>query len=263
MASTWWATSAATRSCASAVEAPRWGVTMTLAWRSRGESAAGGSSPKTSSAAAAAVSRQDGVQGAEVALLKHLIEGGDADAEHLKTVRPDAGVVGDDVHLQGAGAPRHLGADAAEAEEPQRLAAQLDAEEARAVPAAFAQGGVRLGYVAGEAEHEGDRVLGGGDGVRLRRVDAGHAATGRRVDVDVVDADAGAADDLEVAPGVEDGGGDARLAAHDEALIAGNGAQQLAGREAEAYVNVGAAPQDIEAVLGDRVGDEDARHARV
>src|SRR3972149_4886443 len=149
MASTCSATSTATRSCASAVEAPRWGVTMTFGWRSSGLSLAGGSGSKTSSAAPAMVpfssafssaasftrlpramlirrapgfifansapppgggpaGRNDGVERDEVALPQHLLEAGDADAQHLEPVRPDARVVGDDVHLQAARSARHL-----------------------------------------------------------------------------------------------------------------------------------------------------------
>ncbi len=55
-----------------------------------------------------------------------------------------------------------------------------------------------LGDLAGEGEHHGDRVLGGGDRVAVRRVHHHDAARGGGAHVDVVDADAGAADHLEV-----------------------------------------------------------------
>ena len=56
--------------------------------------------------------------------------------------------------------------------------------------------GVRLRNVAGQREQQRQRVLGRGDDVRLRRVGDDDAVLGRRRHVDVVDADAGAADRL-------------------------------------------------------------------
>ena len=55
----------------------------------------------------------------------------------------------------------------------------------------------RLRDRAGEREQHADRVLGGGDVVAAGRVHHHDAAPGGRVDVDVVDADAGAADDAQ------------------------------------------------------------------
>ena len=62
-------------------------------------------------------------------------------------------------------------------------------------PARTRGGGLR--DVAREREQHGDRVLGGGDVAAAGRVHDHDAALGRRVDVDVVDADAGAADDAQ------------------------------------------------------------------
>ena len=58
--------------------------------------------------------------------------------------------------------------------------------------------GVGLRDVAGLREQQRDRVLGGREDVRLRRVHDHHAAPGRRGDVDVVETDAGPPDDDEV-----------------------------------------------------------------
>jgi hypothetical protein len=85
-------------------------------------------------------------------------------------------------------------ADAPEPEDPQRLAAQLGAAEVLALPAPGGQRAVRLRDVARQRQQQRERVLGRRDDVRARRVDDDDAALGRRGDVDVVDADAGAAD---------------------------------------------------------------------
>ncbi len=63
---------------------------------------------------------------------------------------------------------------------------------------------VRRRDVARQRQHQADRVLRGGDGVALGGVDDDDAALGRRLDVDVVDADAGAADDQQLGRGLED-----------------------------------------------------------
>ena len=64
------------------------------------------------------------------------------------------------------------------------------------LPLAGLGGGVGGGDLAGQGEHHGDGVLGGGDRVAERRVHHHDARGGGGRDVDVVDADAGAADDL-------------------------------------------------------------------
>ena len=94
-------------------------------------------------------------------------------------------------------------ADAAEADDAERLAVQLDALPARAVPRARLEVGVGLRDVAGLREQQRDRVLGRRQHVRLRRVHHHHAAPGGGLDVDVVETDPGATDDHELAPGVE------------------------------------------------------------
>ena len=117
-------------------------------------------------------------------------------AELAEALGADEGVVGDDAHAEGAGADRDELADAAEAEHAERLALDLGAAELAALPLAGREAGVRLRDVAGEREHQRDRVLGGGDRVGLRRVGDDDALLGGGRDVDVVHADAGAADDL-------------------------------------------------------------------
>ena len=49
----------------------------------------------------------------------------------------------------------------------------------------------------GKREHQRDRVFGGGDRIAERRVHHDHAARGGGRNIDIVDADAGAADDFQ------------------------------------------------------------------
>src|SRR5262249_27249905 len=89
-------------------------------------------------------------------------------------------------------------ADIAAADHAERLAEDLDAHELVLLPLAGAGRDVGLGDLPGQRQHQRDGVLGGGDRVAERRVHHDHALGGRGRGVDIVDADAGAADHLEV-----------------------------------------------------------------
>ena len=92
---------------------------------------------------------------------------------------------------------------------------------------------VGLGDAARERQHQGDGVLGGGDVVAAGRVHDDDAALGRGVDVDVVDADAGAADHLEILRRVDQLRGDLGAAADHPAVVVGADFLELVGFEAE------------------------------
>src|SRR5204863_2371399 len=81
------------------------------------------------------------------------------------------------------------------------------------------QRGVGLRHVAGEREQQRERVLGGGDDVRLGGVGDDDPALGRGRDVDVVDADPGATDRLHVVRGVDELGGDLRGRADQQPVV--------------------------------------------
>src|SRR5262249_60801931 len=103
-----------------------------------------------------------------------------------------------------------------------------------------------------------DGVLGGGDGVAERRVHHHDAGGGGRRHVDVVDADAGAADHLQALGGgqhvlVGFGGG-----ADGEAVVVADDLEQLILGKAGADVGVDAAgTEDANRSGGELVGDED------
>ena len=90
--------------------------------------------------------------------------------------------------------------DIARADQPERLAGHLDAHEAVLFPLARLRRGVGLGQLPREREHQRDGVFGGGDRIAERGVHHDHAAWRGGGDIDIVDPDPGAADDLEVAP---------------------------------------------------------------
>ena len=145
----------------------------------------------------------------------------------------DERVVREHAHAQAlAGDARHLGSDLAEPEHAERLLAQLDAHELRALPETGVQRAVGRREVARQREHHRDDVLGRGDGVAGGRVEDEHAVPRRRLDVDVVDADTGASDHAELGRRGEHLGGDLGLAAHHERVVVADALAQRARRRA-------------------------------
>ena len=123
---------------------------------------------------------------------------------------------------------------------------------------------VGLGHVAGLREQQRDGVLGRGQHVRLRRVDDHDAAPGGGLDVDVVEPDAGPADDHELVARFEHLGGDLGGAADHERRRAADRLEQLARRQAEPDVDLepGGA-HGLEPAVGELLTDEDALHRSI
>ena len=144
------------------------------------------------------------MDGDEVRGLQQLVQG-----EQLHAHLRGAGglherVVGDDLHAEGRHPLRDQHADAAETDDAERLLAELDAGVLAALPLAVLQRGVGLRDVPGGGDQQAARQLGGGDDVGGGSVDHHDAGLGGGRDVDVVEPDARAGDDLELP-----GGGDA------------------------------------------------------
>ena len=249
------------RSWASAVEAPRCGVTTTSS-RAKIGCSVKGSEGKTSSAAPASLPlsspasdrvevdqlaagavddpgavlhrgdrvgvdqadrlrRLRRVQGDDVGAAEQVLEVlGPLDAELAEALGGDELVEGDDLHLEALGALGDELADAAEADHAEGLAVELGALELGPLPGAAGQRAVRLRDVAAEGEHQGQRVLGGGDRVRFGRVGDDHAAAGGGRDVDVVDAGSGAADHLEPLAALDQLGGHLGRRADQDRVVA-------------------------------------------
>jgi hypothetical protein len=171
----------------------------------------------------------------------------------------DERVVGDDLHVERLGAVRDELADAPEAEDAERLAAQLGAAEVLALPTAGGQRGVRLRDVARDREQQRHRVLGRRDDVRARRVDDDDAALRGGGDVDVVDPDAGARDGAQVRRAGEQVGVDLRRRADDDRVVGGDPLLELLARPVIAAVDVEAGDlEHVEAGVADVLGHEHA-----
>src|SRR5215203_1737063 len=183
------------------------------------------------------------------------------DTEVAEALGGDELVEGDNLHLEALGAFGDELADAAEADHPQGLAVELGALELGAVPAAGDKRFVRLGDVAEEGEGEGERVLGGGDGVRFRRIGDDDPAPGRGGDVDVVDAGSGAADHLQVLGQLDQLRRHLRRRADQDRVVLGDLLAQLLVGHLEAEVDLELRAQQVDAGVGDLLLDQDLHEA--
>ena len=175
------------------------------------------------------------------------------DAELAEPIGRDERVVREHAHAETARTPRDLLPDAAEAEHAERLPCELDAAVRLALPAALLERGMRLRDVARERDEQADRVLGGRHDGRLGRVRDDDAAPRRRVDVDVVDPDARAADHLQARRAVDQVCGELRRRADDDRVVAVDDLGEIAVR---VDVDVEALAQQLDARGRDRLADE-------
>ncbi len=98
-------------------------------------------------------------------------------------------------------------------------------------------------------------MLGRRDGIAFRGVEDDDAALGGGFYVDVVDADAGPADDLEVLRGGDDVLGDFGLAAHNKCVVFGNEGDEFLRRQLLFAVDRIFLGQNFNAGFGDWIAD--------
>ena len=183
-------------------------------------------------------------------------------AEIERALGRQEGIEGDDLHLEADGAVGHDRADVAAADHAQRLVVEFHTHEAVLLPLAGMGGGVRFRNLAGERHHHRDRVFRRCDGVAEGRVHDHDAALAGSGNIDVVDADAGTADHLQLGGGGDDlrrhlGGG-----ADGEAVILRDGLKKgiLVLAEVGQIIDVDAAIlEDLHGGFGELVGNEYAR----
>ena len=163
----------------------------------------------------------------EVGTAEQLVKGQQLDAELRGTRGRYVRVIRDDVRAERGQSLRHQLADAAEPHHADGLAVNLGTGELRAFPRVLTQRCVGSRDLAGRGKQQRERMLGGTVDVRRRRVDHKHAASGGGVHVDVVQAHAGARDDLELGRGRENLGVDGGGRAHQQRIGFRHGGQQL------------------------------------
>ena len=145
------------------------------------------------------LARRRDVERHEVALAHQLGERGERPVVAHRKLRRD--VEEDDAHAHRLGEHADLRADVAVADDAERLAADLVAVRRDLAPLPFVHFARPITELAREHDDLGDDELRDAARVRERRVEDRHAARVRRIEVDLVRADAEAAD-REKPPGV-------------------------------------------------------------
>ena len=173
------------------------------------------------------------VEGEEVGPAEKVVDLDQGDAVLAGDDRGDKGVVADEGHVEGAGAASYLEADAAEADDAEGLAAEFGALERLLVPLAGVHAAVGLRNFATHRDHKAEGEFGDGDGVGAGGVHDDNALAGGSGGVDVIHADAGAADEAEGGSVLEERGVDLDGGANDQgvgvAQLLGEGAFDLIG----------------------------------
>ena len=171
-------------------------------------------------------------------------------------------IVDDHPHAQPLGTASDDRADIAAADQAQHFAGKLDADKTGFLPLALAHGTVGGRDLARQRHHHGDRVLGRRDGVAERRVHHNDAALGGRRHVDIVDANAGASDDLEVFSGGDHLRRRFGRGTHRKTIIGGNAGDQVFRTQAGLDIDLDAAfAKNVGGVVAQLVGNQDFRHS--
>ena len=178
------------------------------------------------------------VQRNEVGAPYQVVEFDLLDAHFPGALRRQERVAGDHLHLQAAAPFGDVRPDVAAPDDPQHLAGQLHAHEAGFLPFPGLGAQVGGGNLPGEREHQRNGVLGGGDRIAERRVHHQHALRGRRGDIDIVDADAGPADDLQPCRRIEDFAGHAGGRPDGQPVIRADDALQFVRRHARFDIRI-------------------------
>jgi hypothetical protein len=201
------------------------------------------------------------VQRDEIGPRQQLIERDALDAQFERALGRQERVVGDDAHFEALCTVGDDRADIAAADDAERLAVKLDAHKARFLPFAGLGRAVGRRDFARQCEHHRDCVLGGGDRIAVGRVHDDDAARARRLDIDIVDADAGAADDAEAIGDGEQFGRDLGRRAHRQPVILADAVAQIGWSEANCDIGLdGARPENLHRPRAQRIGYQHLRH---
>ena len=139
-------------------------------------------------------------------------------------------VVAQELHAKGLGALGHQQADVARAEDAERLVLQFLTRELGAIPLARIHGCGGRRRVARHGQHERHGLLGGGDDVGKRRIADNDTALGGGFAVDIVNAHAGTADDLELFAVLNDLARDRGGGTDDEPIVVADDLHEFFGR---------------------------------
>ena len=184
-------------------------------------------------------------------------------AQLLGALGAAVGIIAHQVHAEGAGALGHQTADAAQTEDGKRLLIQFAAAELAAGPLPSMHAGVGLGGVARAGEHEAHGLLSGRNDIGSGGIAHDDTGFGRSLDIDVVHAHAGTADDAQLRSRGDDLARDVRGGAHHKRIIVGDGLDKLIRRHLQLDIDLQALfRKAVQTGLRQLLGNQDLlRHA--
>ena len=168
--------------------------------------------------------RERRVDGEVIDVRQHVADFFDArDAELGRLLGGEERIVAEHAHLKRQGPLGDFLADAAQADDAERLVGELRAHEGLAVPLALAELGIGFGHAPRQGEHQREGVLGRAERVARRRVHHHDAQPRGGFLVDVVGADAGPGDRPQPLVSFQHVAADRHAAAADRAVELGQG----------------------------------------
>ena len=159
-------------------------------------------------------------------------------AQLLRATRAAVRVVADKLHTERFGPLRHEPADAAQAENGERLLVQLGADEAVALPFALMHGSIRLRDVARAGQHKRHRMLGRRHEVGSGSIAYDDPALSGGIQVHAVDHHARAPDDAQLLGGFDNVARNLRSRPDNERIVVGDGRYKLLWRHVQPDVDL-------------------------
>ena len=149
-------------------------------------------------------------------------------------------------HLHPPGTPGHLRTDVPQSDDTKSLTTHFGSHEVGPTPLPGFEVGIGLRYVPRQSEHEGDGMLRGRNGIAGGSVYHDYTLPRRLLDIDIVDADPGPTDYLQLLPGPDQLGGYLHLTAHYQGFVVAYNRYYLIGRQPGPEINVGVAVKNLQ-----------------
>ncbi len=176
--------------------------------------------------------RQRNMQGHVVGARQHIFELEQLDGQVGGPIGRHVGISHHHSHAERPGAQDDFRPDATCADHAKGFPRELRPVERLTIPLSIAHGSVRRRYATRRRQEESESEFRRRDGVAGGSVQHGHALPGRRVHVDIVEADAGPTDHAQRLPGRDELGIRLRAAPDDQAGGSREGLFQLGPRTA-------------------------------
>lgn len=173
-----------------------------------------------------------GMQGDEIGIGHQIVQLIDQlDLQTARARRREIWIECHYAHAKSDRAPAQLATDPAHSDNPERFVIELNPFQIFTIPTSTAHGGIGLRNFPRHRKQKGKCVFGRGNGIATGCIEHDDPAPGRSLNIDIVDANAGAADGAQLHASVQNPGRNFRLAANDDGAEVGNDLGELRFRQ--------------------------------